>query len=314
MTKKNETASACKNTKVAVIGAGSVGATTAFSLLNTEAIDHLIIFDKDGAKAEGISLDLSHASPFTPNVKVHGSNNYNDLANADIFIITAGKRQSPGETRLDLTKANKAIFDELIPNLVQQSPNAIFIMVTNPVDILTYYAITKFKLSAQRVFGTGTMLDTARFQEIIANKIGVSPHSIDAYILGEHGDSSFPVLSCATVAGTPLTSFPGMSETILRESFTETKNAAYKIINDIGFTCYSIAMVVSTLVKAIVHNSHEAFMLSTLVSNYYGISDVCLSVPVIVGQNGIESHVDLPLNNEEVECLKNSAKILKSFQ
>lgn len=314
MTKKNETASACKNTKVAVIGAGSVGATTAFSLLNTEAIDHLIIFDKDAAKAEGISLDLSHASPFTPSVKVHGSNNYNDLANADIFIITAGKRQSPGETRLDLTNANKAIFDELIPNLVQQSPNAIFIIVTNPVDILTYYAITKFKLSAQRVFGTGTMLDTARFQEIIAHKIGVSPHSIDAYILGEHGDSSFPVLSCATVAGTPLSSFPGMSETILRESFTETKNAAYKIINDIGFTCYSIAMVVSTLVKAIAHNSHEAFMLSTLVPNYYGISDVCLSVPVIVGQNGIESHVDLPLNNEEVECLKNSAKILKSFQ
>lgn len=298
---------------VSIIGCGSVGATAAYALLLKGIATKLTVIDIQKEKAHGLLLDLEHSLSFTPYAKLEASGDFAAAAGSDLIVITAGKRQVEGETRLDLANANKKIFRDFIPKLVAAAPNAILLIVTNPVDVLTHETLKVSKLPWQKVFGSGTILDSARFQFHISEKIKVHPRSIDAYVLGEHGDSSFPVWSFSNVLGKPLSEFPGFTKEIAQQCYEDTKNAAYRIIHDLGYTCYSIATAVAEIAKNIKEDTHQVFPLSTLLQNYYGHSDICLSVPCVLGKNGIEQTLEIPLNKEEQQNLSASVEVLKKF-
>lgn len=300
--------------KVSIIGCGNVGATAAYALLLDGVANTLALIDIQKEKAEGLRLDLEHSLPFTEYAKLQASGDFAACANSDLIVITAGKRQAPGETRLNLANANKKIFEDMIQKIVSAAPNAILLVVSNPVDVLTYETLKLSGLPWQRVFGSGTILDSARLQFHISEKIKIHPRSIDAYILGEHGDSSFPIWSFANVLGKPLKEFEGFSDKIAQECYEETKNAAYHIIHDLGYTCYSIATAIREIAKNIKEDTHQVFPLSVLLQNYYGHSDVCLSVPCVLGARGIEKTLAIPLDEKEQQALSNSVEILKSFQ
>ncbi len=298
--------------KVTIIGCGSVGATIAYAYLLSGTVTDLALIDIDPAKAEGLLLDLEHASDFTPNVVLTASSDYKDCEGSHLIVITAGKRQKEGETRLDLLKANKEIFAQMIPQIVKAAPTALLLVVTNPVDVLTLETIKLSGLPATQVFGSGTVLDSARLKFHISQKLKIHPQSIDAWILGEHGDTSFPVYSSANILGKPLLSFEGFNAQTAQQCYQDTKTAAYRIIHDQGFTCYSIAAAVREITEAVFQNKHAVFPLSTLLTDYYGESDVCLSVPVVLGRNGIERILEVPLNEEEQALLKKSAATLRN--
>lgn len=300
--------------KVTVVGCGSVGATAAYALLLDGIPTDLALIDVNKEKAEGIMLDLEHSLAFTSHVKLEAGDDYRKAQGSHLVVITAGKRQADGETRLDLVRANKKIFQEIIPKLVKAAPDALFLIVTNPVDVLTHEALKVSRLPLGRVFGTGTTLDTARLQFHISQKLKIHPQSVDAYIFGEHGDTSFPVWSSANILGKPLLSFDGFSQTDAQKCYEDTKNAAYRIIHDVGYTCYSIGTVIREITRAILEDRNQVFMLSTRLQNYYGQNDVCLSVPCVLGRGGITKVLCPPLNEEEQGALAKSASVLKGFQ
>ncbi len=299
--------------KVSIIGCGSVGATTAYAYLLSGTVTELTIIDMDKKRAQGLMLDLEHALPFTPNMQITASDDFAEVAGSKLIVITAGKRQEKGETRLDLVKANKEIFKNIIPKIAKAAPDAILLIVSNPVDILTYHAIKLSKFPAGRVFGSGTLLDSSRLQFHISKKIRLHPNSIDAYVLGEHGDTSFPVYSSANVLGKPLKDFEGFSQKEAEKCYEETRKAAYRIINDQGYTCYSIATAIREITDAIFQDQHKVFPLSVPLKDYYGYNDVCLSVPCVLGQNGIEKIIKVPLNAKEKSNLGKSVKTIKQF-
>ncbi len=299
--------------KASIIGTGSVGATTAYAFLLSGAVTALNLVDLNKEKAHGLKLDLEHALPFTPHTTIDYNDNFKSVKGSDIIIVTAGARQKEGQTRLDLVNTNKRIFDDIIPKMAKAAPKAIFIIVSNPVDVLTLHALKVSKLPKNQVFGSGTILDSARLQSHISQRINVHPSSIDAYVLGEHGDSSFPVYSSANVLGKPLSQFEEFNAEIAKECFKETKNAAYRIIHDQGFTCYSIATALREIAEAIYEDKKVVFPLSTMLDNYYGHSNICLSVPCILGRNGIEKTLKVPLNKGEQLSLRKSVQTLKKF-
>ncbi|MBI5412916.1 L-lactate dehydrogenase [Candidatus Peregrinibacteria bacterium] len=300
--------------KVSVIGCGSVGATTAYSLMLAGITNELVLIDIQSEKAEGLVLDMEHSLPFIPYTKLSASGDFAACKGSDLVVVTAGKRQAEGETRLDLANANKKIFQDMIPKIVASAPNAIILVVTNPVDVLAYEALKISGLPWQRVFGSGTVLDSARFQFNISEKIKVHPRSIDAYILGEHGDSSFPVWSFANVLGKPLEEFKEFTPEVAKQCYEDTKNAAYRIIHDLGYTCYSIATAITEIARNIKDDTHQVFPLSVLLKDYYGVSDVCLSVPCVLGKNGIEKVLDIRLDDQEKEAMKKSAETVKGYK
>ncbi|OGJ43090.1 L-lactate dehydrogenase [Candidatus Peregrinibacteria bacterium RIFCSPLOWO2_02_FULL_39_10] len=299
--------------KASIVGCGSVGATTAYAYLLSGTVTDLVLLDVDKNKAEGLMLDLEHALPFTPNMTIKSSSDFKDCAGSNIVIVTAGKRQQKGESRLDLVKANKKIFADIIPKIARSAPNAIILVVTNPVDILTYETIKLSHFSWQRVFGSGTVLDSARLQFHISKKIKLHPESIDAYVFGEHGDSSFPVYSSANVLGKSLCDFENFTREIAEKCYEETKTAAYRIIHDQGYTCYSIATAIREITEAIFEDKHKVFPLSVLLNGYYGHKNVCLSVPCVLGRNGIEKIIEVPLSKSEQNSLAKSVKTLKEL-
>ena len=296
--------------KVSIIGCGNVGATMAYALLLDGAVTDLAIIDMNKEKAEGILLDLGHSLPFTSYIKLSGGDDYALCADSDVIIITAGKKQADGESRLDLIQANRAIFEDMIPKIAAAAPNSLLMIVTNPVDVLTYEALRISGFPENRVFGTGTTLDTSRLRFNISEKIHIHPQNIEAYILGEHGDSSFPVYGSANVSGKPLLEFAEFTQEAADQCYDDTKNAAYRIIHDVGYTCYSIATVARELVRNIFNDSRKVFPLSVKLHDYYGVSDVALSVPCVLGRNGIEKIITVPLNETEQAQLKKSAEIL----
>ena len=300
--------------KISVIGCGSVGATTAYSLLLHGIATHLSLIDVRKEQAEGLHLDLEHSIPFTPYCRIEHSTDAKDCKDSDLIVITAGKRQAPGQSRLDLIKDNKKIFADIIPKIAKAAPNAILLIVSNPVDVLTYEAIKLSKFPWQRVFGSGTILDSARFQFHLSQKLNIHPRSIDAYILGEHGDTSFPVWSSANVLGKSLFKFKNFNKKTAEKCYTDTKNAAYRIINDLGYTCYSIATAVTEIAKNIKEDSHQVFPLSVLLQNYYGHSKVCLSIPASLSRKGISELIEIPLDKTEQKNLTKSVSTLKSLQ
>lgn len=291
-----------------------MGATAAYALLLQGVSTHLTLIDIQKEKAHGLILDMEHSLPFTAYAQLSASGDLSACEGSNLVVITAGKRQSPGETRLDLVNANKKIFESMIPAIAKAAPDAILCIVTNPVDIMTYSALQISGFPRERVFGSGTILDSARLQFHISEKIKIHPRSIDAYILGEHGDSSFPVWSFANVLGKPLREFPGFTSKVAQKCYEDTKNAAYRIIHDVGFTCYSIATAVAEIARNIKEDTRQVFPLSVLLQDYYGHSDVCLSVPCVLGANGIEQTLKIPLDETEKTALANSVKILKGFQ
>lgn len=299
--------------KISIVGCGNVGATSAYALLLDGIATHLTLIDLDKDKAKGIMLDLEHSLPFTPAVKLEASSEMSACKDSNVVIITAGARQREGQTRLELIETNRKIFKDIIPKIAKAAPDSILIIVSNPVDVLAYEALKASKFPWQRVFGTGTVLDTARFQFHLSEKLKISPRSVDAYIMGEHGDSSFPVLSSANIMGIPLGEFPGFCDKDADKCYLNTRDAAYRIINDVGYTCYSISTALRELVKAIFENTNQVFLLSALLKNYYGHSGLCLSVPCVLGRDGIRQVLEVPLSKEEQGKLAESVKTIRNY-
>ena len=301
------------NNKIAIIGCGRVGMSTAFALLLEEIPNELLLIGRDESKIKGEELDLEHGLSFLGAAQVHASTNYEDLKDTDIVIITAGAAQKPGDTRLDLIKDNKAIIHEMIPKIVTYAPEAVIILITNPVDILTFEAAKLSGWPIGRVFGTGTTLDTSRFRFHLSEYLNVNPKSIHAFILGEHGDSSFPALTGAVVGGQSLLSMPKMTQAKAENAYKKTRDAAYKIIESKGATFYAIAVAIVELVRAVLRDSKQIFPVSIPLQNYHGVSNVALSVPCVVGRAGVEQTIEIKLSWEEKQLLEKSADTLKKF-
>lgn len=298
--------SAIKPTKIVVIGAGFVGSTAAYTLLLRQRMSELVLIDVNRDKALGDALDMNHGLPFIGGAKVWAGD-YSDCAGADIIVVTAGAAQRPGETRLDLLKRNAAIFQSIIEEVTRFNREGILLIATNPVDIMSYYSWKKSGFPVERVIGTGTLLDSARFRYLIGEKMQVDPRSVHAQIIGEHGDSELPVWSRANIAGEDLP----LSAEDQQEIFENTRTAAYQIIQAKGATYYAIALAIDRICNAILHNESSVLTVSTLLQNYHGISDVYLGVPCVVNRSGIREVLHLSLSDKEVQLLKRSADTLK---
>lgn len=300
--------------KCAIIGCGFVGATIAFALTQKSLFSELVLIDSNHAKAEGEAMDLSHGLPFAHPMKVYAGD-YKDIADCYLIIITAGTAQRPNETRLDMVHKNVEIFKSIIPNITKYNNSAILLVVSNPVDILTYCTIKLSGFPAGRVLGSGTVLDTARLKYHLGQQLCVDSRSIHAFIIGEHGDSELAVWSSANVSGIDLEDFHGLCSSCREVSFNQTyenvRDSAYEVIERKGATYYGIAMAVTKIVLAIIRDEHSVLPVSSYVDGHYGLSDLCIGVPSIVGSNGIEKVLDIPLNEEENERLINSVKTLK---
>ncbi|MNH91633.1 L-lactate dehydrogenase [compost metagenome] len=301
------TTSKMSSSRVVIIGTGAVGSTTAYTLLLRERVSELVLIDANHEKALGEALDMNHGLPFTGGVKLWAGD-YSDCAGADIVIIAAGASQRPGETRIDLLKRNAGIFDSIIQNIVKYNDHGIILVATNPVDILSYVSWKKSGFPTNRVIGSGTLLDSARFRYLIGQNKGINPRSIHAHIVGEHGDSELPLWSLANVAGVGLE----FDEQERQDIFSRTKNAAYEIINAKGSTSYAIALALDRIVVSILQDEGSVLNVSTLLTDYKGISDVYLGVPSVVDRSGVREILDLDLNDQELEQLRASANKLKS--
>lgn len=301
--------------KVTVIGAGNVGATAVYAMLMDGTPTEVVLIDRDKAKAEGLVLDMEHSMAFFNATKVVGTDDYAYAKNSHLVVITAGARQKEGETRLDLIAKNRAIMKDIVPKIMKVSPKAIILVVSNPVDVLTYEVYKLSKLPWGRVFGSGTMLDTARLRFHLGEALCLSPKSVEAFILGEHGDTSFPVWSSANVAGKSLSKFEGFSKGMANQAYKDTREAAYRIIHDVGYTCYSIGTVIKELMVHIFQHSRIVLPLSVPLekgNDYYGVSGIALSVPCILDSSGVHGIVKIPLDFKEKRALKKSADTLKS--
>lgn len=291
-----------------VIGTGAVGSTTAYTLLLRGRMDELVLIDVNAKKAAGDALDMNHGLAFAEKAEIWAGT-YEDCRGADIIIITAGAAQKPGESRVDLLKRNVAIFESITTEVLKYNSDGILLIASNPVDILTYFTWKKSGWPQQRVIGSGTLLDSARFRYLIGEKLNIDTRSVHAHIIGEHGDSELPLWSLANVAGTDI----DLSEKEREEIFISTRDAAYQIIEAKGATYYAIALALDRICAAILNNEAAVLNVSTLLSNYHGISDVYLGVPCVVDSSGIREVLPLKMNGKEKEMLQRSAAKLKGL-
>lgn len=301
--------------RVAVVGAGNVGATFAYSLLISGVTSEIVLIDANSAKAEGEAMDINHAMPMLRPARVWAGS-YADCAGAAVTVITAGSNQRPGETRLDLVHRNVSIFKSIVASVVEHNPNGIILVATNPVDVLSYATWKLSGLPSKRIIGSGTILDTARFRYLISKMFDVDPRSVHAYIIGEHGDSEVPVWSLTNIAGMNINDYCAMNhmqcqQEQLDDAFVQTRDAAEHIIQRKGATYYAIASGLTRIVEAILRDESTVLSVSSLINDYYGIEDVYLSLPSILDRGGLERFIRLQLNAEEVEGLRKSANVLK---
>ena len=299
--------------KVSIIGAGMVGSTTAYSLISSKIVEEIALIDINKKLSKSQAMDLQHSVPFWGYTNVK-SGSYNDIKNSRVVIITCGASQKEGQTRLNLLKKNSEIIEEVMPRIFKQNPKVIVIMVTNPVDILTNIAIKMFPQKKAQIFGSGTILDTARLRFLLGEKISVNPKSLHGYIIGEHGDSEVPLWSTVTVGNTPLDRFKKLSKKEKDDIFDQAKNAAYAIIAGKQATYYAISAGVVSLVEAVLYNKKTVFTVSHTVEGRFGIKDVCLSLPMVIGENGIMEKINIQISKEEKGLLKKSAKKLKQIE
>lgn len=303
--------------KVVIIGAGNVGSSVLFTLLSSQSLAEIVIIDKNEKKAYGEALDGSHATSYaySPNINVrHGD--YSDCADAGIIVMTAGPSARPGEAidRISLTKTNLQVTKEVMENIIQYTTEAIIIMVSNPVDILTYYAQNYFDYPKEKIFGTGTLLDTARFRRIIGTHYLVDTKNVHGYILGEHGGTAFASWSHTNIAGMAIEEFAQATgkEILDQETVVDTvKSVGFDILNTKGYTNFGIAKSVERIIQSILINELSVLPVSTTLEGEYGISSVALSLPCIMTKDGIGRRLEIPLSDDEVEKLKLSAAFLK---
>ena len=302
--------------KVVIIGCGFVGAACAFSIMQSGLFSEMVLIDSDKSKAEGEALDISHGVPFAKPVKIYAGD-YDDIKSASLIILTAGANQKPGETRLDLVKKNISIFKAIIPEINKRNFNGILLVVANPVDILTTAALKLSNLPENKVLGSGTVLDTARLKHELGRHLNVDSRSVHAFIIGEHGDSEIAAWSSANVSGIPLHKFCEMRGHFdhaenMKKIADEVKNSAYEIIAKKHATYFGIAMSVKRICEAIIRDEKSILPVSSMMHGEYGVENIALSMPAIVGKDGIETHVPIQLNEEEIEKLQHSAKTLKN--
>jgi L-lactate dehydrogenase len=296
--------------KVTIIGAGMVGSTIAHSLIMKEIAQEIAIIDINEKLVESQVMDLQHAVPFVGNVDVHVGN-YDDYVDSAVVVITCGVAQKKGETRLELVEKNAKIMKGIVPQIFEKNPDIVLVMVTNPVDILTKLAIDMFPDKKDQIMGTGTLLDSARFRHLIGRRMDINPRSIHAYILGEHGDSEFPVWSTAAIGNMKLGTCNRLEDSDKNKVFEEAKNAAYTIIEGKQSTYYAIGAGTAYLLHAILYDKKTVLPVSHLIEGIYQVSDICLSMPAVVGKGGILGKICIQLSEEEQESLQKSAKILK---
>jgi L-lactate dehydrogenase len=303
--------------KITIIGTGFVGSTTAYTLMLSGLISELVLIDLNEKKAEGEVMDLNHGMPFVRPVKIYRGS-YSDCAGSDIIIITAGANQKPGETRIDLVQKNTAVFKNILNEIVKYSTDSILLVVTNPVDILTYVTYKVSGFPKNKVIGSGTVLDTARFRYLLGDHVKIDTRNVHGYIIGEHGDTEVAAWSTANVAGIPVDEYcekcHGCKEKISRlKTYDEVKNAAYRIIEGKGATYYAVALAVRRIVEAIIRDENSILTVSSFLEDRYGLSDVCLSLPTIVNRSGIDRILDIPFNDLENELLIKSGNSLKEI-
>jgi L-lactate dehydrogenase len=301
--------------KVGLIGTGMVGASFAYSLMQSGVANELVLIDADAMRAEGEMMDLNHGLPFVRPMRILAGS-YSDLADADVIVICAGIGQRPGQSRLELLKTNAGIFQTILTEVAKVNQDAIIIVATNPVDILTQISARIVGLERCRVLGSGTALDTARLRYMLGAHYGVDSRSVHAYIVGEHGDSELPLWSLANIAGVRLADFVGANgqgydQAALDQIFIQTRNAAYEIIQRKKATYYAIGLGLLAIVESVLRNQHTVMTVSSPLTGQYGVSDISISMPAIVGRNGVEEVLTLPMSPSELAAFQDSAKTLK---
>jgi L-lactate dehydrogenase len=301
--------------KISVIGAGFVGSTVAYTLVMKGVASEIVLVDVNLERAEGEAMDISHGAPFAKSSVIRAGS-YEDTKGSDVVIITAGTNQKPGETRIDLITRNAAIMRDVAGRVGEQSPNAVILVISNPVDVMTYVARQVTGFPKNRVIGSGTVLDSSRFRYLLANRFDIDPRNVHGYIMGEHGDSEFPAWSLVNIAGMSLDEasdlFNKEINDEVRQSIADsTRNAAYEIINRKGATYYGIGMSATRIVEAIVRDERSIMTVSSLLHGEYDIDDLYLSVPAILGEHGIEKVLTPRLSDLELANLHHSAEVLR---
>lgn len=307
--KKQLAAPLVETTRVVVVGTGFVGSTAAYTMMVQGIASEIVLVDINKDKCEGEAMDLEHGLSFVKQSRVWAGD-YSDCKDADVVVITAGLGQKPGQTRLELAGANAKIITGIVEQIRHYTDKAVILMVTNPLDVMTYVALKKSGLPNYQVFGTGTTLDSSRFRYLLAEEFGVAPDSMAAYLIGEHGDSEVPVISHANLMGENITSFKEYDPKLVDDAYKHTKNAAYEVICKKGATYYAIALGISRIVRAILFDENHVFPVSSLLTGQYGLKDICLSLPSVVGRTGIKRVLEVNLNDEELAKLRQSAKII----
>jgi L-lactate dehydrogenase len=298
--------------KVVLVGTGSVGSSYAYGLMNQGVCDELVLVDLNEEKSKGDVMDLNHGIVYAPSTMKIKFGSYDDCKDAALVVICAGAAQKPGETRLGLVSKNVKIFESIVGNIMKSGFNGIFLVATNPVDILAY-ATWKFSgLPKERVIGSGTILDSARFRYLLGEEFDTAPTSVHGYIIGEHGDSELPVWSSANISGVPVA--PRLTEERKEEIAIQVRDAAYKIIESKGATYYGIAMGLVRITKAILQNENVVLPVGTLLTGEYDHEDVYVGVPSVINRTGVKNIVELSLNDNEKEKFASSVKTLKDIQ
>lgn len=306
-----------QRTKVAIIGAGAVGTSLAYALLIKRIAGEVALYDLNKAKVDAEVLDLAHGSQFTSPSRIYGGDDLEVVRNADVVVVTAGAKQGPGQTRLELASVNVDILRDLMPKLVHLAPEAIFLLVTNPCDVLAYAAVKFSGLPANRVFSSGTVLDSSRLRWELAERTGVSTESVHALIVGEHGDSEFPLWSQCKIGPVALSDWKvngaaGMSQEELEQIAIDVKTAAYRVIEGKGATNFAIGLSSARIVEAVLRDEGVVLPVSSVLTNYMGISGVALSVPTLVNRQGAAKPLEMHLTSDERTRLQGSAEALRA--
>ncbi|NP_001312708.1 L-lactate dehydrogenase B-like [Nicotiana tabacum] len=310
-----------RHTKISVIGVGNVGMAIAQTILTQDLVDELALVDAKPDKLRGEMLDLQHAAAFLPRTKIVASVDYSVTSGSDLCIVTAGARQNPGESRLNLLQRNLTMYKGIVPELVKYSPECILFIVSNPVDVLTYVAWKLSGFPANRVIGSGTNLDSSRFRFLIADHLDVNAQDVQAYIVGEHGDSSVALWSSISVGGVPVLSFLerqqiAFEKETLEKIHKQVVESAYEVISLKGYTSWAIGYSVANLARSIIRDQRRIHPVSVLAKGFYGIDggDVFLSLPAQLGRSGVLGVTNVHLTDEEIQQLRNSAKTILDVQ
>ncbi|MEV0893320.1 L-lactate dehydrogenase [Promicromonospora sp. NPDC050262] len=309
-----------RTTKIAVVGAGAVGSTLAFAALTRGSARTIALLDIDRQKVDAEVLDLQHGLMFTSQAHVIGSDDPAVCEGADVVVVTAGAKQKPGQSRVDLAEATIGLMRTILPGLVEVAPDATYLMVTNPVDVVTYAALKISGLPRERLFGSGTVLDSSRLRVVLAERCGVAVGNVHAYIAGEHGDSEIALWSSASIGGVPLLDWvpvggaAPLDAAVRAEVHHEVVDSAYRIIAGKGATNYAVGLAATRIIEAVLKDERRIMPVSSLLDDYHGISDVCLSVPSLVDRRGVTDTVRVPMSDDELAGLRASAESVRAVQ